>query len=559
MSDAGDTIKAAIDQAQVLEDGAAGPGLAALFRPERDEEVPQASQMGGQVPPPPDGERAEGDDLACARLAMTDLGNAMRFVHRHGARFLFVPEWGWLAWDGRRWNMAEAQAMVARAVHDTIRAIAREAKALKASQFDIVFETKRNGTEVWRSDKLFAWCTASQGNAHVACIARLAQPYLTAAVKDFDADPMVFNVENGTLHFEKREEGDYVSLKRHDPGQRITKLAPVGFDPDAACPIYDAFLERMQPSADVRRHLHAWAGVSLTGIHLQYLMFWYGKGSNGKSTTIDTWHHVVGDYASTLPIETFLDQGRHRKGGDATPDIATLPGVRALRTSEPERSTKLAEGLVKQLTGGEEISARNLNQPFFKFRPAFKMVMSGNYKPKIEGTDDGIWRRVLLVLWGVKIQKSEEDTGLLDKLKGEAAGILNRMLDGLRDYLDHGLNPPEEVLAATQGFREESDPLGRWLQVCVRDAPGQRVQSSIAHKLFNAWSVANAVKPWSMTGFGKAMRERGYTVKQSNVMWFLDIELTRQIGDFVDTDGNARDIRAADDTSWVSDDADPPD
>ena len=122
--------------------------------------------------------------------------------------------------------------------------------------------------------------------------------------------------------------------------------------------------------------------------------------------------YVAGDYGETVPIETFLDHGKARGAGQATPDLAILPGVRMLRTSEPEKGAKLAEAMVKLVTGGEPIQARHLNRDFFKFYPQFKLTMSGNYRPTISGTDEGIWRRVRLVPFGVTIPKEERDIHL---------------------------------------------------------------------------------------------------------------------------------------------------
>jgi putative DNA primase/helicase len=524
-------IVSAIDRAEPL----AGPEAPDTSAPEGDDGQP--SHMGQAPPTLPPGIDAGERDRLLALWSLTDLANAERFVARFGEDFRFVPEWGWLAWDGQRWDKTNAEAMVARAVHETVYAIKREADAIRDTGDDWVADKKKG--LMW-SDKVAAWCLTSQGAAHVRCIAQLAQPYLTVLPALFDADPMALNVNNGTLRFARSAEGDSVSLHAHARADLITKLAPVDFDPEAACPAYDAFLDYAQPDPAVRRHLHAYGGVSLTGIVLQMLAFWYGRGRNGKTTCENAWAFVMGDYANTVPIETFLDQGRQSRGGDATPDRATLPGVRFLRTSEPERGSKLAESFIKTVTGDQPMKARHLNRDFFEFVPVFKLVVAGNYKPRIEGTDEGIWRRMLLVPWPVTIPKELVDDELAVKLRAEASGILNRLLDGLRDYLDHGLPPAEAVAEATREFREESDPLGQFLAACVRPKPGARIQASVLHKVFVAWGKVNGVNEWSQAGLGRAMRERGFVSKQSNFIMWLDVELIKHEGDFVDFNGNPR-------------------
>jgi putative DNA primase/helicase len=194
--------------------------------------------------------------------------------------------------------------------------------------------------------------------------------------------------------------------------------------------------------------------------------------------------------------------------------------------------------MIKLVTGGEPIQARHLNRDFFKFYPQFKLTMSGNYRPQISGTDEGIWRRVRLVPFSVTIPKPERDTHLPGKLLREASGILNWLLDGLRTWCDKGLHEPDDVVQATAEYRSASDPLGRFLATCVVESAGDRVQSSVLHEVYEAWCKASGEKAWSGRGLSMAMDERGFKRKQSNVMWWLDIKLTRSVNDFVDAQGH---------------------
>ncbi len=490
-------------------------------------------------------------DLRCALFPLTDLGNAQRFVARFGGDFKYVDQWGWLAWDGRRWNTHEADAILSRAVHDTIKAIADEAMNLRWLEklwaddiaemsddtrlhINPIVERKKDKVVLF-ADRVSGWCLASQSNAHISCTAKLAQAYLTASPDTFDADPMAFNVGNGTLRFQKHERDDYISFHPHNRADLMTKISEVVYDAAATCPIYDGFLERVQPDAAMRLHLHAWGGVSLTALALARLSFWYGTGRNGKSTLIDAWAHVMGDYSQTIPIESFLDQGRSRRGGEASPDIASLPGIRCLRTSEPEKGAKLAESLVKLVTGGEPLRARHLNRDFFEFRPAFKLTMQGNYKPRIDGTDEGIWARILLVPWRVMIPAEERDVNLPAKLKAEQSGILNRLLDGLRYYLDKGLSPPDEVIEATREYREDSDPIGRFLTECTeRGAPAEkwRTGGKELWLLYVAWAKANGERNATPKGFSRGLQDHGVMRLKSSGIFYLDIRATKSAYEF---------------------------
>lgn len=476
---------------------------------------------------------------------LTDLGNAERFRERFRDLLKWFPtKETWLAWDGKRWSAERGAEVVKRAEHLTVRAIQDEAEAVRQSgrrdvpdaltdALDYLFEEKRDGTEVLYSDKIARWGRSSEALNKVSALSKLAGAYLSVSTEELDADKMKINVNNGTLIVSRKSEGDYVSFRPHDPADLITKISPVDFDAEAECPEYDKFLARVHPSDAMRTFLHQWLGLSLTGdVSEQKLVYLYGFGANGKSVLMDTVSHVAGDYGETVPIETFLDSGRARSAGQASPDLAILPGVRMLRTSEPESNAKLAEAMVKLVTGGEPVLARHLNKGFFKYYPQFKLTISGNHKPKISGGDDGIWRRFQLVLFNVQIPKEERDPKLSEKLIAEAPGILNRMLDGLRLWCDHGLIEPDEVRVATAEYRELSDPLARFLKTCVEASVEDRVQSSSLYAVFEAWCKSAGEAVWKQKGFSLAMDERGFKRKHSNGTWFLGMKMIRTVDDF---------------------------
>jgi len=532
-----------------------------------------AEGVRGRITAEPDDAR----DPICAFFSLTDLGNAERFRARHGWRFRFCNELGWFIWDDRRWELLSEEkdkvpGPVSLAVYATIRAIRNEAEVVRDSGLrpdsggeegglDFVAAWKGSGDNkvaVLYSELLAQHAKASESAGRMGCIANLAKAFGELAIRAdaMDQDRMAINVLNGTLRLTQAGKR-WVSvegvlkpittgarwgavLHPHRPEDLISKIANVVFDPSAACADYDGFLDVVQPDAKMRRFLHQWGGLSLTGdIGEQKLAFFHGKGRNGKSTLVDAWAHVAGDYGGSVGIETFLDQGKGRKGGDATPDLARLPGIRFLRTSEPEKGAKLAEALIKLITGGEEITARYLNKGFFTFLPSFKVTVSGNHKPKITGHDDGIWRRVMLVPWEVQIAIEDIDRDLPAKLRKEGSGLFNRMLEGLLDWRENGLIEPESVIAATAKYREQSDQLGRFLTDCTVVEDGKKTKSSVLLAVFNAWCKATGAAEWQPVGFSRAMEDRGFEKKQSDGMQWLDIRLTKSVADFAEATGDA--------------------
>jgi putative DNA primase/helicase len=495
--------------------------------------IPDHPQTGGNAP---DRRSGSGDDLnrKCAFFPMTELGNAERFIERFGEEVFQCEKVGWYFWDGKRFTPECANDHIARLAQQCARKIQDEAEAIRVSDDD--FEIEVGGKTILFSTRLAQWGRASESAKALAAVVKLAGPMVSVKPDDLDRDLMAINVLNGTLRVDKTADG-YIRCDTHNPADRITKLAPVEYDPNAPAPKFQAFLDQVQPARDgkksVQRFLAQWFGLSSTGdTSEQKLTFHWGKGKNGKGTLVKCVLHVLGDYADSVQIESFLDQGRGRSGGQATPDLAKLIGVRFLTTSEPKRGSVMDEGLVKQFTGEDLITARHLNKEFFSFRPQAKLTMQGNFRPKITGTDEGIWRRMILVPWPVQIPTAQIDSHLDLKLYAEASGILNWMLDGLRDWLDYGLVLPDSVKAATAEYRADSDPLGGFLDVCTRSVIGRKVQSTAMHALFCAWAKANGEATWTMKGLANALTERGIPKKKASESWWIDIELTKSVEDF---------------------------
>lgn len=496
--------------------------------------------------------------LRGAERPMTDLGNAERFRDRAGDDLRFTTAKGWLSWDGRRWAMMDqddksAPAAVQAAVFDTVRAIQDEARAVAA--------TGRPGADnphgldrVWvegkqlvcLSQKLAEWGRASESAGRLGCLAGLVKRWVTVPIEQFDCDPFAINVRNGTLRFSRvRDDAGRwrasVVLEPHRREDLNTRLAPVEYDRQAGAPNYDRFFAWAQPAPDMRRYLHQWAGYSMSGdVGEQKLQFWYGLGGNGKSVTQDLWAHVVGDYAGSIGIETFLDQGIKKRGDNASPDLARLGGVRMLRASEPERGAKLNEALIKAVTGGEPMAVRALHRGFFDLRPQFKLTVGGNYRPEIPGTDEGIWRRMKLIPWDQSISDADRDEELPAKLRAEADGVFLRLVDGLIDWMENGLVEPDAVTVATAQYREDSDPLARFLNTCTAVDPSARVQSSRLFDVYAAWCKVAGEREWSPKGFSKAMLDKGLTKKPSNGVQWLGIRLVKSVDDFLDHEGRVR-------------------
>jgi len=398
----------------------------------------------------------------------TDLANMHRMVARHCTNLRFVPAWGkWIYFDGKRWTTDEgAHMQAAKATTQRIKAEANE--LLAAGSTD--------------SKKRFAWAVSSQQARQLNAMVQLARtdPRVVVDHESFDRDPWLLNVQNGTIDLR-------TGMPRpHHREDLINRICPVAFDPHATCPIWDAFvLQIMGGDAALVGYLQRMIGYALTGnIREHILGFFFGSGSNGKTTFLSTIGFILGDYAVHAARGLLF-----QKRGESHPtELTDLFGRRFVTCAEIEEGLNFDEALVKDITGGEPIRARRMREDFWQFRPTHKLFIAGNHKPTVRGTDDGIWRRLRLVPFTVTIAPEERDKDLPRKLLDEAPGILAWAVRGCLEWQHVGLGDPPTVIQATKTYREESDLLGAFFDTRLRFDPNERLLKSELTKHLKAWA-----------------------------------------------------------------------
>jgi putative DNA primase/helicase len=420
----------------------------------------------------------------------TDVGNGARLVARHGRDLRFSHPWKtWLVWDGSRWTEDKTGEVMRRA-KDTVASIYAEAAQAPNEE---------------ARKALASWAGRSESVQRLKAMIESAQSEAGVAVlpENLDADPWLLNVENGTLDLRTAE------LRERRREDLITKLVPVSYDPDAQCPRWLAFLgEIMAGKQALVAYLQRVLGYCLTG-RTSEQCFWilHGTGANGKSVLVNTMRALSGDYAEQTPATTFMA----RRDQAGTNDLAKLRGARFVSAIESEDGQRLAEGLVKQLTGEDALTVRFLFQEFFTFKPAFKVVLATNHRPTIRGTDPAIWRRVRLVPFSVTIPADQQDRELGTKLLEELPGILAWAVEGCQQWLEDGsLRDPPEVLAATADYRAEQDRLADFIAECCVEGPGQTAPAGELYSAYREWSERAGEKPASQKWFGQRLKERGH-------------------------------------------------
>ena len=371
---------------------------------------------------------------------LTDLGNAERLVAFAGGRLRYVTEWDkWLAWTDRRW--AADRGAPYRACKMMLRELTAQGNALR--------DPKRREAILG-----FAFKCESRKFVNAAVdLARYARPVL-AKPTDFDADPMAFNVVNGTIDLTTG------ALRPHRREDLCTKLSPVAYDPAAKCQRFDAFLlEIMADNPELVAFVLAHLGYCLTGHTREHVLaFWHGPGGNGKGVLGGAVRHVMGTYAGKAAPDLLF---RTEKTERHPTELADLHGKRLIVCNETQKGRPWDEALVKDLTGGDRLKARRMREDFWEWDPTHKLIVWGNHRPPIRNVDDGIRRRLRLVPFEVSF-KGREDRTLVDSLKGESAGILARLVTAAVEWHRAGLPDATAVTSATDRYLADEDTLGQF-------------------------------------------------------------------------------------------------
>ena len=429
------------------------------------------------VPPDP-GDAVSGDQTPkSVPPEASEDALADRFRLRHGSDWRYVALWGsWLGWDGVRWCKDETNSQL-----DLVRLVCREA----AGGRDKAVEARR---------------LASQKT--IAAVERIARsdPALAARADDWDPDPMLLNTPGGIIDLST---GD---LRPNDRAARMTSVA--GASPCGACPRWSSFLSEItggdEAFADYLRRV---AGYLLTGdITEQVLFFFYGSGANGKSVFLNALMAVLGDYATTAPLDTFMAA----QGERHPTDVAGLRGARMVSVAETEQGRRWAESKLKLVTGGDRVRARFMRQDFFEFAPRFKLVVIGNHKPAVRSVDEAMRRRLHLVPFVVTIPKAQRDQRLLETLLTEREGIMAWAVQGCLEWQRTGLAPPETITAATQEYFEEADVVGEWITECCRSDPSAFAPSKMLYSSWREFADMTGHPAGTKTSLTQDLVRRGY-------------------------------------------------
>ena len=438
-------------------------------------------------------------DLSHDALA-TDLGS--QEFDQNGR---YVAIWSkWLFWSGSRWeaddklgHLTRTRAFLRDRASDLV-----EASEHKAAKLD---QDKGEG----EGDKLRRWAKeqarALRSKVTVAAVESLARsnPASVAGAEDFDGDRMLLGTPGGTVDLRT---GQLRDALRTDNITKLTACAPApqGEQPERWLRFLNDVFSGDQ---EVISFMQRAAGYALTGQTTEHkLLFLYGTGRNGKSVFLNTLFDLWGDYARRAAAETFLNSAveKHSTG------LAGLQGARLVAGSELPVGKTWDESVIKDLTGGDRMTARFMRGDFFDFNPQLTLMIAGNNQPSFRGVDEAIRARVVLVPFTVTIPAEKRDPDLADKLRAEGLKILRWAIDGAVEWQKRGLDVPASVAAASTEYMDDEDTLGQFLSDETVSTPDGFVTTSELHQRFGFWCERQGLHHWTQNTMRKELKSRGF-------------------------------------------------
>lgn len=408
----------------------------------------------------PGAQKLEVSEDAIALAFTREFGQTMRYDHNAGR---------WYQWSSTHWRRLEVPA----AFH-----YAREiGRRLGAGKKAICKASVARGAEVFAQSDPQHWATSEL----------------------WDADPWLLGTPKGTINLKTGK------MHQPRPSDFITKLT--GCNPDSREPaLWLKFLnDSTRGDPQMVTYLQRIAGYCLTGLTIEHALFFiYGPGGNGKSVFLNTLVHILGDYATNAPMDTFTSS----KFNAHPTELAMLKGARLVTASETEEGRAWAEARVKALTGGDPITARFMRQDFFTYQPQFKLLFAGNHQPTLHGVDAAMRRRFNMLPFIFKPE--EPDYGLEEKLREEAPRILAWALRGCLDWQLHGLGKAASVIAATDEYFEEQDLFGTWIEERCETGPGLWEQPTPLFKNWSAFARENGEEAGTMVQFTSRLKKHGF-------------------------------------------------
>lgn len=431
---------------------------------------------------------------------LDDTGNAQRMYDLCGdvVRYCYIDR-RWLSYQGGKW-LYDTKGSVFMWADKVLDSMKSELKLWAEHEGGAMFEDYKKHMKKTRS--------SSSKKAMVKELEHL----VAVSPNELDTDKLLVNTKNGVLNLK-----DF-SVKKHQPEFLMTRMLGTSISETPKKPEkWLAFLDQIfENDKELIRYIQKALGYSLSGdVSEQCVFFLYGMGRNGKSTFLEIVRKIMNDYATNIQPESIMVKS---SANNANSDIARLKGARFVTSVEPNEGMRLNEGLIKQLTGDDMITARKLYGDEFEFRPEFKLWMATNHKPIIRGNDLGIWRRIHIIPFSVTIPDDKVDKHLSEKLTQELPDILAWMVEGYKLWKFEELRKPKVIQDAVEEYKNEMDVISAFL-ASDYIVEGGEVKAQALYAVYCQWAAECNEYKMSSTKFGREIVKR-YNKVHKKAGWF---------------------------------------
>lgn len=426
---------------------------------------------------------------------LTDVGNAERFVSMFKDQVKYCSIYKkWFIWNGKRWEQDDTGKVITYAI-ECVRNIIHDADMLPDGD-------KRKA--------LIQHSLKSESSGRLKALLEIASgmPAITIRSEDLDRDPWLLNCQNGTINLKTGK------LQEHNPKNFITRICSAPYDPACPIPLWTQLLEKVSGGNDgVKQYMQKAFGYALSGdISEQVMFLLYGTGSNGKSTMLNIFSALLDGYAQSTSSDTFMQ----KKNESVNNDIARLKGARFVSAIEMEEGKRMAESLIKSMTGGDRLVTRFLYGEFFEYVPQFKVFLAVNHKPDIRDTTKSIWRRIKVMEFTNTFTEQERDKNYPAKIMAsEMPGILAWAVQGCLLWQREGITDPDKIREATQAYREEMDSFSQFFNECCIVRDGARVTNKMLRSKYDEWCQENGEWCLKQRPFSQKLLERKFEKRHS--------------------------------------------
>lgn len=480
--------------------------------------------------------------LTC--LGNNEDGDKELFIRLQQGRLCYDHAAGeWYSWNNNYWELDEVGEIVESTIclSDTYYDEAQRQGRLKieANKNGLKEKAEEHMTKEQQLVKRARLLQTRKRKENVIYLSAQGLNSLGISGKEWDMDPWLLPVANGVIDLGNGK------FRQGKQSEYIKTVAPVEWTGiDTPCPEWEKFLNEIivtanfKPDPETLNYLYRLLGYSITGLASEHVfpILWGARGRNGKGTLFHILSHVLGPLAGKISSETLLQSKQSNSAGAASPHLMAFRGKRICFASETDQNRRLNVSLIKELAGGDTISARALYAKHqVEFQPTYTLFLMTNNRPIISAKAiDPIWDRIVLIPFHLKyvdrgcVKEEFErprDIHLADKLKTEAPGILAWLVRGCLAWQKEGLKKSDIIKKATDSYHKDQDIIGQFIEdICVIN-PYFKVKPGEIYKAYCDWSNEQNIKPMSQTALGKDLATRYNTEGKGRNKFYLGIKI----------------------------------